>query len=224
MTSAWLSRVEVRTDAGLSAIGPLLMPANASARVGASHRLIWSLFGDAADRARDFLWREDAMGRFMVLSRRAPDTQSPILRVESRPFELVLAAGERLRFMLRANPTVAPRGEGARRSDIVMHALYKLPATTSRAAERAAIAQRVGVQWLQRIGTRSGFEVEAHAVEVDGYAVHALPRPGADPMQFATLDFQGTLTVADPACFVECVLNGFGRARGFGCGLMLIRR
>jgi CRISPR system Cascade subunit CasE len=38
------------------------------------------------------------------------------------------------------------------------------------------------------------------------------------------LDFEGVLEVTDPVRFLAALANGFGRARAFGCGLMLIRR
>jgi CRISPR system Cascade subunit CasE len=51
-----------------------------------------------------------------------------------------------------------------------------------------------------------------------------IPRSDARAVIFSTLTFQGVLTVEDPAQFLAAVLRGFGAAKGFGCGLMLIRR
>ena len=42
--------------------------------------------------------------------------------------------------------------------------------------------------------------------------------------KFGILDLSGTLRVNDPAAFIARLGTGFGRARAFGCGLMLIRR
>ncbi len=38
------------------------------------------------------------------------------------------------------------------------------------------------------------------------------------------LDYEGVLTVEDPVLFLSALTVGFGRARAFGCGLMLVRR
>jgi CRISPR system Cascade subunit CasE len=38
------------------------------------------------------------------------------------------------------------------------------------------------------------------------------------------LDINGVLTVKDPERFLVALASGFGRARAFGYGLMLIRR
>jgi len=41
---------------------------------------------------------------------------------------------------------------------------------------------------------------------------------------FGSLDISGVLEVRDPAVFLGNLSKGFGRARAFGRGLMLIRR
>jgi CRISPR system Cascade subunit CasE len=55
------------------------------------------------------------------------------------------------------------------------------------------------------------------------YQTLGIDRRGAN-MKIGVLDFEGVLEVTDPDRFVDAVAQGFGRAKGFGCGLMLIRR
>ena len=43
-------------------------------------------------------------------------------------------------------------------------------------------------------------------------------------MSYSTLDFEGILTVRDPDSFLAAIARGFGAAKSYGCGLMLIRR
>ena len=43
-------------------------------------------------------------------------------------------------------------------------------------------------------------------------------------MSYSTLDFEGMLTVINPASFLPAIARGFGAAKAYGCGLMLIRR
>jgi CRISPR system Cascade subunit CasE len=43
-------------------------------------------------------------------------------------------------------------------------------------------------------------------------------------MRVGVLDFEGMLVVEAPELFLASVAQGFGRAKAFGCGLMLIRR
>ena len=49
-------------------------------------------------------------------------------------------------------------------------------------------------------------------------------RRGCVPICFSTLDFSGLLTVADPEKFLSTLYGGIGPAKGFGCGLLLIKR
>jgi CRISPR system Cascade subunit CasE len=61
-------------------------------------------------------------------------------------------------------------------------------------------------------------------VKADGYDQRHIPRDGKAPITLSTLDFEGVLAVTDPPIFLAALASGFGRARAFGCGLMLIRR
>lgn len=215
-------RARLRRDTSVAALAPLLLPDDGSARVLAAHRLVWSLMPPDPDARRDFLWREEAPGRFLVLASRPPGS-SALFDVEAKPFEPALAAGDRLRFVLRANPTVSgsvTEGRGARH-DVVMHALRAV-SQPDRAAARPMLAQREGAAWLDRVGQRHGFAVEP-GLRADGYQMLRLPRAGR-AIRLGTLEYEGVLQVTDPAAFVAGLAAGFGRAKAFGCGLMLVRR
>lgn len=222
MSALWMVRARLRRDASVAALAPLLLPDDDSARAMAAHRLVWSLMPVDPLAQRDFLWREEAPGRFMVLACRPPDP-SALFDVEAKPFEPALVPGDRLRFLLRANPTASrsgPSGRGAR-ADVVMHALHAVP-RHERAAARPALAQEAGGAWLARTGLRHGFEVMA-GLRADGYRVLRLPRAGG-AIQLGTLEYEGVLRVREPEAFLAGLAAGFGRARAFGCGLMLVRR
>ena len=51
-----------------------------------------------------------------------------------------------------------------------------------------------------------------------------IPRETGVSAIFGVLDISGVLIVEDPVRFLAAQAAGFGRARAFGCGLMLIRR
>ena len=57
-----------------------------------------------------------------------------------------------------------------------------------------------------------------------GFKPSELNAGGARAIKLGLLDLSGTLRVSDPATFAARLGQGFGRARAFGCGLMLIRR
>lgn len=233
MTEGILSRVALRHDASVQAIIRLLVPGSAGQQHGAAHHLLWALFGDTPGRRRDFLWRQTAPGQFMVLSARAPVDTHGLFDIESRPFAPVLKTGDRLRFMLCANATVDRKPPGQDRSaserkrsqrrDVVMDALYPLP-KAERAEARRRVVPDVMAAWLTRQGARKGFGLEGMP-EIERCDVLRIPRAqGQEKASFGVVDMTGVLAVEDPALFVPALLQGFGRARAFGCGLMLVRR
>lgn len=225
MTPLWLCRARLRRDtAAIGSLARLLVPDEAGPRTVAAHRLVWAMFADGPERRRDFLWREEGPGRLMALSARPPTPMPDLFDVEAKPFEPMLALRDRLAFSLRANAVVSrgPAGQRSKRHDVVMDALHALPQAQRAGARLGAVAS-AGRAWLARQGDAHGF-TPAGDVAVDGYETVRLPRDGGSPACFGQLDFTGVLTVTDPMAFLSALAAGFGRARAFGCGLMLIRR
>ena len=229
MATLYFSRARLRRDASVAALAPLLL--GNTERGGSSrqpgHHLVWSLFADGPDRQRDFLWREMEPGVFLILSEREPEDRHGLFEIAApKKFAPVLDKGDRLGFSLRANPVVRRRGASSRRSakhDVVMDALRLLPAG-DRADRRLGIVREQGIAWLERQGSKAGFAVSPDDVRVDGYRQQRISRSEAEPMYFSTLDFEGILTVTDPDSIVPAIARGFGAAKAYGCGLMLIRR
>jgi CRISPR system Cascade subunit CasE len=225
-SSPVLARARLRRDVPARALARLLVPEQVGARLGAAHHLVWALFADSGDRRRDFLWRQTRRGEFLILAARPPVDQHGLFALEHKEFAPMLHRGQHLGFDLRANPVVSvPRGPGerGRRHDIVMHAISKL-APSERAVVREEAIREVGTAWLARKGASAGFAVDPHRLHIDGYDRVRIPREEARAVIFSTLTFQGVLTVHDPERFLAAVVSGFGAAKAFGCGLMLIRR
>ncbi|MBU1566269.1 MAG: type I-E CRISPR-associated protein Cas6/Cse3/CasE [Proteobacteria bacterium] len=59
--------------------------------------------------------------------------------------------------------------------------------------------------------------------QAEAYQWHALPKKGKDA-GFSSVDFEGEIEVTDTELFSKALFNGIGPAKGFGCGLMLVRR
>lgn len=227
----YLSRVRLRKDAPIHALARLLVPSSTELRAGASHRLLWTLFADAADRSRDFLWREAEPGQFYILSRRVPNDQHRMFEIDPpKAFTPSLNAGDRLAFSLRANATIARGGGAGKRGkpcDVVMDALYHAP-PGARAEQRTAKISEAGLGWLARQGAKNGFTLGGNSssvsgVDVTSYHTMRVEHRGT-PLRLGVLEFEGVLQVSDPKAFVDAVASGFGRAKAFGCGLMLLRR
>lgn len=227
----YLSRARLRRNAPIAALRDVLIPDDEETRTTVAHRLVWTLFGDTADRERDFLWRELDDRSLLTLSARPPEDRHQLFDIDPpKPFAPSLNAGDRLGFSLRANATVTRRIEGKPRgirSDVVMDALYRVPQGHEREEKRASTVQVAGINWLREQSQKSGFRfgdrAERGDVRVMGYRAWRLDHRRTD-LTIGVLDFEGTLTVTEPSIFLARMRAGFGRAKAFGCGLMLIRR
>lgn len=225
--TAYLSRIRLATGVSARSLIPLIMPADDDRRAGAIHHWLWALFSDGPERRRDFLWREEGAGRggVLALSARPPVDPHGLFKVETKAFTPALATGDRLRFSLRASPSLSlpgPRGKRGRRVDPVARALAALPAE-ERPKQRVAVQQEVATRWLAAQGARAGFTLDQlDPVTADDW--RSVPRPPGKPISYPVLDLDGILTVTEPERFLASVLAGFGREKAFGCGLMLIRR
>jgi len=230
VSSLYLSRIRLRDDASVAALAGLLLPAGEDQGAAAAHKLLWSIFADGPERARDFLWRDDGGTRwrrrtFLALSQRLPEDRARLFEIETKPFEPALRAGQHLRFRLRASPSAnvrVPGGKRGKRVDPVALALSKVP-RAEWAERRYDVLQQVGRDWLAAQGARSGFHLPEHGLAVDGEDWRSLPRGGGAPITFSVLDLEGIIEVTDPDLFQPALARGFGRAKAFGCGLMLIR-
>ena len=111
-----------------------------------------------------------------------------------------------------------------------MDALHKTPGQSAigscriseRPGLRMKLADRVAADWLAAQGARGGFTIER--VRVEDYSVRQLSRTGKGRVTFGLLDVSGILSVKEPDTLLATLGTDFGRARAFGCGLMLIRR
>lgn len=192
--------------------------------------------------------------RFHVVSARPPFAEVPGWQVQTKPYDPKLSAGERLRFELRANPVVSRPGEvlldaagaprqratGKRagtdrrriaRHDVVIDAKKRLLAERGLARwqdwqgddkpQLYDLAYAACSEWLIKQGQSRGFQVDSDALRVDAYTQH---RGKNGHMRFASVDFEGELTVADAEAFGKALVEGVGHAKAFGCGLLLVRR
>lgn len=198
------------------------------------HQALWQLFDTDPDAARDFLYRqviEQGRIKYYVLSERMPVDKSGMWLVDTpKPYDPKLVEGQRLFFTLRANPVVTvATAEGKKlRHDVVMNAKKQIGFDALSPADRPPLQQVVQdscVPWLQARAESNGFSIEPNLVTVDGYQQHeSYAKQQKRPVRYSTVDFQGILTVTDPEQFRTALFSGIGKAKAFGCGLMLIRR
>ncbi|MDR4476039.1 MAG: type I-E CRISPR-associated protein Cas6/Cse3/CasE [Nitrospira sp.] len=187
------------------------------------HRQLWRMFPGEPKETRSndeaarqgFLFRIEAnpIGRpacLLVQSRREPEATSGMVVMGTREFHPQPVSGERLAFLLTANPV----------RTITDNQRDTKPNKKWEKCRVPLIREKDQRDWLSR--------KLADVAEV--VAANVLPHP---PMYFrkgnhsgklVTITFDGLLTVNDPLRLTELLEQGVGPAKGFGCGLLLVRR
>lgn len=252
MTSQlYLSRVTLRRDApDVAPLLQILQPREEDERVNVEHRLLWTIMPDDVREAVNtkrthgemrsaFLWRsEQPHGKYFVLGPK-PRDDSGLFTIESKSFEPNLSEGDRLAFDLRVHATVDRKvgtdqsGKAIRkRCDVALDLMTALERAAEakhmeRSKYRTSMAEQAARDWLSARAEMSGFRTEM--LKLDAYRTVRLPGKGrrgriGKPYDIGVFDLKGTLSVADPGRFVQRLASGFGRAKAFGCGLMLVRR
>lgn len=212
----------------------------------ALHQAVWRLFPHAAGKPRDFLYRVDTVaGRPQVwtLSPQPPQTSS-LWRCEAKEVEPLLQAGDRLEIEVRVNPVVStrkpenrhePAGDPAnagrgkkRRHDVVMDLKSRLRWKERRPEERqseAELVQQATSEWLAARAGRAGMRILS--LRAEGYRQDRFQRPGQAAgvkVELGVCDLQGIVEIVEPEAFLATWRQGLGPAKGFGCGLILMRR
>ncbi|MEU5693592.1 type I-E CRISPR-associated protein Cas6/Cse3/CasE [Actinosynnema sp. NPDC020468] len=190
------------------------------------HRTLMSAFPDVvagtpARHTHGVLWRLDpstAGYTHYVQSLTAPDWGKLPAGYLARPAETrslkpvvdAVAPGRKLMFRLQANPTRDSRPP-------------ELEGSSRRVAHQSADDQ---VAWLCRKGELHGFVIPTAADGRPDVAPSPLPRlSGQKDGTRITVDavrFDGHLVVTDPIAFREALVNGIGRAKAYGCGLITL--
>ena len=71
-------------------------------------------------------------------------------------------------------------------------------------------------------GEQNGFSLRE--VNVDAYRQQQVVRvKSRQVIQFSSVDYSGVLVVNEPRLFLQRLIQGYGKSRAFGYGLMLIK-
>lgn len=187
------------------------------------HRQLWHLFPGEERETRasseqdrqGFLFRVEDWGtgrpaRLLVQSRRAPVRADGLLLLGSREIQPTPSAGQRLAFLLTANPvkTITDAERDAK------------PGKHSEKCRVPLIKEDEQRDWLARklatAATLEGADILPHAP--------LYFRKGKRAGKLVTCTFEGMLRVDEPERLAHLLENGVGPAKAFGCGLLLVRR
>ncbi|NOX55008.1 MAG: type I-E CRISPR-associated protein Cas6/Cse3/CasE [Planctomycetes bacterium] len=136
---------------------------------------------------------EDELGR--------PYTVCP---PEWKTFEPTFAAGQLLRFRLRANPVVKRK-----------------PAGANEGKRLGLFREEDQITWLVRKGNQAGFVLRNVLVIKEGFQSS---RKNNHAITHWAVRFEGVLEVSDPDRLLQSLAEGIGPAKAFGFGLLSLAR
>lgn len=187
------------------------------------HRHLWRLFPGEAKETRSngeesrqgFLFRiedspTDRPARLLVQSRRPPEAMSGLVIIGTREFRPQPVAGQHLAFLLTANPV-------------------KTIVDTERDAKPGKMSEKCRVPLIREADQREWLVRKlAGVAKIETIRMQSNPpiyfRKGNRGGKLATVTFDGILKVTDSDRLNELLEKGVGPAKGFGCGLLLVRR
>lgn len=182
------------------------------------HRALWRMFPEDADAERDYLFRVERSSQqqaeVLMQSRREPgDPNLPGTRlVASRNYPLTLNVGQRIRFLLLANPVKTINDENGRLNSKSEVKKCRVP----------LIHEEEWRIWLERKLTGRA-ELETLLAE-KRLPINFRKAKEKRIGKVQPVSFQGVLSVQDPSAFHELINSGIGPAKAFGCGLMSLAR
>ena len=167
------------------------------------------------------------MPQFLLVSKVEPVEREGVT-IQTKPYTPEITEGERFAFYLTANPVVSRKTEGKKKSvkhDVWMDAKKR---ATDSGVDKISIVKAcedASKKWLVNQGEKGGFFVTENDFVVDGYMQNRIYKKHQKvPIQFSSIKYEGALTVTNPDKFLPVLYTGLGRAKAFGCGLLLIRR
>jgi len=179
------------------------------------HQRVWQAFKGNDGVKRDFLSRVDEIDdayRLLVVSTTEPTKPDwcPTDCFKTRKIPEDFFAACHFRFSLLVNPTkkLVVRDETGERK---------------KNGRRIPLTKREDLlAWIQRKAEAGGFEIG------DPNNLRTIPKPrsyfqkGATQGVHYAIEFQGTLSITDPALFRATFTTGIGSAKAFGFGLLAL--
>lgn len=171
-------------------------------------------------RQRRNLWRIDTLGGktyLLILSSDKPEMSNITdqfgyenIDGESKSYEKLLSQieeGSTWHFRLVANPTRSIKKEGER---------GKVAAHT---------AEKYQLEWLKLQSEKKGFDIFPDTVRIQGANWKVFYKPGnKQKVRILEVAFEGRLKVENADTFRNTLINGIGREKAYGMGLLTIAR
>lgn len=183
------------------------------------HDCLWQLFPQDPQAKRDFLFRVEQApvgqaAHILMQSGREPMPIAQDARLTAkRDYPLRLREGQRLRFLLVANPvkTCKDQGEHPRLNQQGKPKNCRLPLLKEE-EQRAWLERKIqGAAALEALTLRQNPPLYFR-------------KKGDAPGKIVPVTFEGIIAVEDPAALQNLTIQGIGPAKGFGCGLLSVAK
>jgi CRISPR system Cascade subunit CasE len=179
------------------------------------HQAVWKAFPGRDRERREFLTRLDQRRegfRLLIISPMEPTRPEwcppDAASWKTKPIPETYFTRRQYAFQLCANPTkkIASKADG----------------TVTKNGRRVPLGKREElVEWIKRKGDQGGFAVDEATLRTYSRGREYFKKNGQDGLHSA-VEFEGVLTVTDPAKFHETFRRGIGSAKAFGFGLLVI--
>ena len=118
-----------------------------------------------------------------------------------------LETGQKWRFRLCANPVRSVIENDGKRGKIYAH-----------------ITMKHQKNWLLQRSEKHGFQLEYDQFTVTRNERIKFRKNADDSkkISLSMVDFEGILRITDVSCFKQTLVNGVGRAKAYGCGLLTV--
>ena len=188
--------------------------------LGAYHKWVEDSFPselEAGCRSRK-LWRIDQLGNdcyLLILSREKPDLEKLEKygvkgSAETKDYSALLdqlQTGDKLRFRLVLNPvkSLSSGKESGKRGRVI-------PLVT---ADQQ-------LEYLKERAVQHGFSVNDEEIMLTGRSFELLRRKNQKPLKICMAAYGGLLRIEDLELFKLALVNGIGKKKAYGCGLLTV--
>ncbi|MEW6670489.1 MAG: type I-E CRISPR-associated protein Cas6/Cse3/CasE [Thermodesulfobacteriota bacterium] len=181
------------------------------------HRVLWRLFPEDVEARRDFLFRIEHSDRnhadVLMQSKKKPEGSSVEARILAwKDFFLSLCAGQRLRFLLIANPIKTIKNEAGQTEENGETKKCRVPLIREE-SQRA---------WIER---KFQYAASLESLVIDPMSPMRFRKGKEDRAgKIQPVRFQGILNVKTLEKMTDLVENGIGPAKAFGCGMLSLAK
>jgi len=176
------------------------------------HQALWTLFPNRPDDKRDFLFRVEqektGVGASILMQSQyepAPNVEAAEVKAKC-DYPLNLMKGQRLRFLLKANPVKTIKDEKGRKNAKGEIKKCRVPLIKEEEQQRWLIRHLDGIVVLEEMQMSP--------------CVPLYFRKGQQAGKVVPVRFEGVMRVVDPLAVKELVAQGIGPAKALGCGML----